>query len=158
MGMKNTTKVVNLCAWLLICQIPAIIGSLFVRNAMDWYHTLIQPPLTPPDALFGAVWSVLYVLLGISAFLLLNGNWRMHPKLTALLFIQLVLNTMWTPVFFGMQHLLGALMLIIVILAQAIWLAVCAWKERKIAVWLLMPYFGWLGFATYLTAAFWILN
>ena len=156
--MKNNQKILSLLAWLLICQVPAVIGGLFVPNAMMWYHTLTQPPLTPPDALFGIAWSVLYMLLGISAFMLLGNSWRQKPKLTALFLGQLVLNTLWTPVFFGMQSLGGALFVILVMLAQGGWLARVAWQENRAAVCLMLPYFAWLCFATYLTAAFWGMN
>ncbi len=156
--MKNNHKIISLCAWLLICQIPAVLGSLFVRGGMEWYQTLSHPPFTPPNALFGIAWSVLYVLLGISAFLLVGNRWKERAKLTALLFIQLILNAMWTPVFFGLNHLSGALVVVIVMLVQALWLAACAWKQSKAAVWLMVPYLGWLCFATYLTAAHWALN
>ena len=156
--MKNNQKILSLLAWLLICQVPAVIGGLFVSGGMTWYRTLEKPPLTPPNALFGAAWSVLYVLLGISAFMLLGNVWREKTKLTALFLGQLVLNTLWTPVFFGMQSLGGALFVILVMLAQGGWLARVAWQENRAAVCLMLPYFAWLCFATYLTAAFWGMN
>ena len=156
--MKKNQKILSLLAWLLICQVPAVIGGLFVRDGMTWYHTLTKPPLTPPDALFGAVWSVLYVLLGISAFMLLGNFWRQKPKLTALFLGQLVLNALWTPVFFGMESLAGAWLVVVAMLVQGTWLARVAWRENRVAVWLMIPYFAWLCFATYLTAAFWGMN
>ena len=156
--MKKNQKIFSLLTWLLICQVPAVIGGLAVSNGMAWYHTLNQPPLTPPDTLFGIMWCVLYILLGISAFMLLGNSWSGKQKLAALFLGQLVLNAMWTPVFFGMESLAGALLIVVAMLVQGVWLARVAWKENRIAVWLMMPYFAWLCFATYLTAAFWVLN
>ena len=151
-------KMIRLCVWLLICQFPALVGCWFVWGGMDWYDTLIKPPLTPPDALFGIVWAVLYVLLGISAFMLLGNGARRHPKLTALFLAQLVLNALWTPVFFGLHNLSGALLVILAIFLQGLWLARVAWEHNRAAVWLMSPYFAWLCFATYLTTAFWWMN
>ena len=149
---------IRLCAWLLICQFPAVVGSWFVRGGMAWYNTLTKPPLTPPDGWFGAVWTVLYMLLGISAFMLLGNGARRHPKLTALFLVQLLLNTLWTPVFFGLQSLSGALWVLVLMLLQGGWFARVAWAHNRAAVWLISPYFAWLCFATYLTTAFWWMN
>ena len=84
---------------------------------MAWYHTLNKPPLVPPDMVFGMVWTVLYLLLGISAVLMFHRGVRneLRPAVW-LLGIQLALNACWTPVFFGMHHLAGALTIIVLMI------------------------------------------
>lgn len=112
----------------------------------------------PPDVVFGAVWSILYLFLGISAFLLFRKGLQNHKKTAILFIIQLALNMWWTPVFFGLHELTPALLLLVVMLAETFWL----WKEARLknglAALLLVPYAGWLGFACYLNFGFWLLN
>lgn len=152
-------KVIKLIFWLAICQLPAGAGAYFVRGNMGWYDSLVAPPLTPPDALFGIVWAILYFLLGIAAFLALFDFPQAKTRTAAwLFFIQLALNSCWTPVFFGQQNLAGALFLILVMLVEGFWLFNAFWRKSRWAGVLLVPYMGWLAFATYLTAGFWFLN
>jgi len=154
--MKN--KLLSGLRWLLICQIPAAIGGAFVHDHLTWYATLTRPPLAPPDALFGIVWTLLYLLLGASGYLLIGTAWRTRPKLTALFLGQLVLNASWTPVFFGLHSLSGAVLVLMLMILQGSWLARTAWRQNKVAVWFMCPYFIWLCFAAYLTAGYWLLN
>ena len=104
------------------------------------------------------VWSILYLFLGISAFLLFRKGLQNHKKTAVLFIIQLALNMWWTPVFFGLHELQPALLLLVVMLAETFWL----WKEARLknglAALLLVPYAGWLGFSCYLNFGFWLLN
>ncbi len=126
---------------------------------MAWYHTLNKPPLVPPDMIFGMVWGVLYLLLGISAVLLFHRGVRKELRPAAwLLGIQLALNACWTPVFFGMHHLAGALTIVVLMLLEGMFMHRAFAKHSKMAAMLLWPYWAWLGFATYLTAGFMVLN
>ena len=154
--MKN--KTVTFILWLLICQIPSAIGGVFVYGGMAWYTPLNRPALVPPSALFGVVWTVLYILLGISGHLLIGSAWRTQPKITALFLGQLVLNALWTPVFFGLHSLPGAVVVIMLMICQCLWLMRAAWRQNKTAAWLMVPYFIWLCFAAYLTTGYWWLN
>lgn len=156
--MKTIKQILHLAAWLIICQLPGLAGASAVTSHLNWYATLARPPLTPPDGAFGAAWGILYILLGVCAWLLFKTGYRTQKKLLTLFIIQLVLNSLWTPVFFGCQLLLPALILLLVLLAEALWLFKQARATHPKSAWLLAPYIIWLGFAAYLNAAFWILN
>ena len=152
----KTKNLLQLLGWLVICQVPGILGMQYVFTNMTWYRSLVHPAFTPPDALFGLVWSVLYLMLGTSAFLTFND--KLHARALLLFVLQLVLNACWTPVFFGAHSLFGALILIIAMFISLIFLIKACHQINRIAAWLLVPYGLWLLFATYLTAANWWLN
>lgn len=153
---KNRSLLIKLFLWLVICQLPSLLGAPFVYGNMDWYRMLVKPPLTPPDALFGMVWGVLYVMLGLSAFLVFRE--KFHARTLALFAGQLALNVCWTPIFFGAHSLIGALLLLLAMLGEMVGLWRACWKTNHLAGYLLLPYCAWLVFATYLTAGFWWLN
>jgi tryptophan-rich sensory protein len=126
---------------------------------MAWYQTLTKPMLTPPDMLFGLAWSILYVLLGISAAIAFRKGWNRNTRpVIGLLLVQLALNALWTPVFFGMHSFMGSTVLIILMLGEGVYLHREIKRLDKMAAWLLVPYWVWLCFAMYLTIAFWGLN
>ena len=152
----NLTTTIKLTAWLVIGQVPGIIGMPYVFNNMTWYRTLVHPPFTPPEALFGIAWSVLYLMLGFSAFLTFKD--KLHGYALMLFILQLALNACWTPVFFGAHCLLGGLLLIVAMFIALVFLFKACIQINRTAAWLLVPYGLWLCFATYLTAANWWLN
>ena len=152
----KTKNLIQLIVWLVVCQLPGILGMPYVFNNMDWYRTLVHPAFTPPEALFGIVWSVLYLMLAVSAFLVFRE--KLHPRTLLLFILQLALNACWTPVFFGAHSLLGALVLIVAMLIALVFLVAACFKINRPGAWLLVPYGLWLCFATYLTAANWWLN
>ncbi len=158
LGMQKIATLLNLLFWLVICQLPGLVGASTVPANMEWYRSLVKPPLTPPDAVFMPVWELLYLLLGVSAFLALQHKTKHSTRATALLLMQLVLNAMWTPVFFGLHHLAGACILILIMLVEGAFLHRAFKRQEKLAAWLLWPYWMWLCFATYLTAGCWLLN
>ena len=130
----------------------ALIGVSFAAQTTD-YGQLALPPWAPPSWLFGPVWTLLYTLMAVSAWLV----WRTdHPSrgraLTAFA-IQLVLNFAWTPVFFGAGLPGVALVVILGVLATAGWWAFEARRVRPVAGWLQVPYLAWVSFATVLNAA-----
>jgi benzodiazapine receptor len=116
-----------------------------------FYAALDRPPWAPPAWLFGPVWTVLYALIGVSAWLVWrDGGWG--PALTAWT-VQLVLNAAWTPVFFGLRRF-GAAFAVIVVLLVAILVTAWLMRERsQLAAWLLAPYAVWVAFATALNAS-----
>ena len=125
----------------------------------DWYQSLNQPSFTPPNWLFGPVWSTIYLLIAISAYRISYSKrspWK-APAL-ALWSLQIALNTLWTPVFFGAYSLGSAFIYI-----GLLWLSICAliaatFKVEKLAALLLLPYLAWVSFAAALNYAFWQLN
>ena len=153
---KNTSLLIKLFLWLVICQIPSLLGAPFVYANMNWYNQLVKPTFTPPDALFGMVWAALYVLLGLSAFLAFRE--KFHARTLALFAGQLALNICWTPIFFGAHSLPGAMLLLLAMLGEMVGLLRAFWKTNRAAGWLLVPYTGWLVFATYLSIGMWWLN
>lgn len=126
---------------------------------MDWYYTLNKPALTPSDAVFGYVWPVLYLMMFLALYIVVRQRKRYKiSAATGLFFLQLVLNLMWSPLFFTYQNISGALVLIIVLWAL-IGLTVRAFaKISHAAGWLLVPYWLWVSFAVYLNYEIWRLN
>lgn len=157
--MKTVKQILILLFWLAICQLPSLTSSSVVQQNLDWYHALNRPLLTPPDAIFGLAWAVLYLLLGTAAFLVFkNLSGKNAQKALFPFWTQLLLNACWTPLFFGL-HLTGtALLLLAAMLIQGIWLAYAFWCASRSAGILLLPYGLWLAYAAYLNMGFWLLN
>ena len=153
--------IVKLISSVSICLLTGFIGSFSTMDSVStWYADLSKPSFNPPDWAFGVVWPILYVMMGVSAFLIWNkGINRKQIKIALALFVfQLVLNGLWTPIFFGL-HMMGLALAEIVLL----WLAIFAtmisfWRISKPAVYLLIPYILWVSFAIALNATLWQLN
>ena len=159
-----------------VSEVAGIIDAFFSTPSIaGWYAGLAKPALNPPAWVFGPVWTTLYVLMGISLFLV----WKQHPYILenvmvlrvwrwaiVLFFIQLVLNTFWSIIFFGSTLLtinglnnIGIALVEIVFLWLAIFATIIAfYKISKPAAWLFVPYILWVSFAIYLNYAIWILN
>lgn len=148
----------TLIGFIVFAQAAGIIGSLFTMSAIDgWYATLIRPELAPPNWVFGPVWITLYALMGIAAFLVWRKDRHLNKALI-LFVLQLVLNSLWSIIFFGMQAL-GAAFVEIVFLWLAVIATIIAFQKiSRTAAWLLVPYILWVSFAAYLNFAFWTLN
>lgn len=135
------------------------IGSLAtIPNIPTWYASLDKPPLLPPNGVFGPVWTVLYLLMGIALALLITHKATGKKFAYAWFAVQLTLNTLWSVVFFGL-HLpwLGAV--IIVALIGAIVITILAFRRFvPTTTWLLLPYLAWVCFATYLNVGVALLN
>ena len=142
-----------------VCELAGIAGSFFtVSSIPTWYSTLIKPALNPPAWIFGPVWVTLYALMGISLWLVWRSNSSEKRRAIWLFIVQLVLNAIWSPIFFGAHSISNALA-VIVLLWAAIVLTILIFKRiSKPAAWLLLPYILWVSFAAYLNFAIWILN
>lgn len=146
---------------IVVSELAGIIGSIFTMPSIPtWYAGLVKPALNPPAWIFGPTWTTLYFLMGVAAFLIWRkGLERKDVKIALGIFIgQLVLNSLWSIIFFGL-HNPGAAFVEIIFL----WLAIIATiitfaKISKSAAWLLMPYILWVSFASYLNYAIWTLN
>lgn len=128
----------------------------FLAAPGEWYAQLTKPSFTPPGWLFGPVWAVLYVLIAVA-------GWRTFERdrsggLMKLWWLQLALNFLWTPVFFGAHQIGLALVLILLMLAVILGFIVKAWRLDPVAVWLFVPYCAWVAFASLLTGSIWALN
>lgn len=124
-----------------------------------WFQALVKPDIFPPPAVFGVVWSGLYLLMGF-ALALVCAAWgaRWRTAAIALFVIQLALNLAWTPLFFGQHQIAAALWLILALDLLVIVTLVAFWKVRRVAAWLLVPYLVWILFATLLNWQFLQLN
>lgn len=150
-----------LAGFIVLSQGAGAVGSLFTAPAIGgWYATLARPELAPPNWVFGPVWTTLYLLMGVAAFLVWKQGWqRKEVKIALGIFtVQLALNTLWSIIFFGSRSPGGAFIEIIFL-----WFAIAAtmWtfaKASKPAAWLLVPYIAWVSFAAYLNYIFWMLN
>lgn len=151
---------VKLVIAILVCQLAGLAGAIYTSGSLTtWYATLAKPLFNPPNWIFAPVWITLFLLMGISFWLI----WQKEKKKninTAFVFfsIQLVLNAMWSAFFFGMQNPLYALIDI-----ALLWLAILAtilsfWKISKSASCLLVPYILWVTFAAVLNFYIWRLN
>ncbi|HMS64143.1 MAG TPA: tryptophan-rich sensory protein [Ignavibacteria bacterium] len=143
-------NILKLLLSIIICQLPGLIGGFFVVDSMlPWYGPLNKPSISPPNWVFAPVWATLYLLMGISMFLIWKeGLKNKYVKETFILFIiQLVFNTAWTIVFFGAHSIAGGLLVIAILL---ILILLCIKKFMKIskpAAILLIPYLLWSAFA-----------
>lgn len=161
--MKNTKtiNIVKLVISIVACQCAGIIGSVFTTPAIPtWYATLQKPAFTPPNWLFAPAWITLYLLMGIAAFLIWRVGLENRRVRTALIIflVQLVLNSLWSVVFFGMQSPLYGVIVIIVL-----WLAILLTMLKfariaSAAAWLMLPYILWVSFASALNISIWLLN
>jgi translocator protein len=149
----------GLVGWLFVSFAAGGIGALASANAREFYSALEKPDWAPPGALFGPVWTVLYLLMGIAAWLVWRDRGFRGARLALGLFAaQLVLNALWTWIFFVWQQ--GGLALAEIGLLVVLILATAAafWRIRPLAGALLLPYLLWVGYATALTAAVWQRN
>lgn len=120
-----------------------------------WYEALDKPVFNPPDWLFGPAWSVLYVLIGVAGWRV----WRIADKrLMVVWVLQLALNFLWSPVFFGLQSIGGALVIVLALLATVLLFIALAWPRDRVASMLLVPYALWVAFASILNASVFVLN
>jgi benzodiazapine receptor len=140
-----------------LCLLVAVAdGVLTVPNIKPWYSVLVHPPLTPPDWLFGPVWTVLYVMMAVAAWRVWLHPW--HNQALLMWGWQLAFNAAWTPVFFA-GHLPGPALAVILGLDVLIVLTIVKFRPlNRMAAWLMVPYLAWSLFATYLNAGFWWLN
>ena len=126
---------------------------------MDWYDTLNKPFLNPPSDIFTPVWTILYIMMALSLIFYLKGGNIKEKKTGLFLFIiQLLLNFAWSGVFFGMQNIFLALIVIILMWLFILFTVIAFFKHSKLAAIMLIPYLVWVSFAFYLNLSFWILN
>ena len=142
---------------LIVCFLPGIFGGRFAPGS--WYQGLAKPALTPPGWAFPVAWTVLYMMMGISLFLVLRTTRPSIPKIALSAFaLQLLFNGLWSWIFFGLQRPGLAFAEILVLWLAIVVSAVQFWKIRRAAGLLLLPYIGWVSFAAWLNFGLWRLN
>jgi tryptophan-rich sensory protein len=153
--------VFKLISSIILCLMAGFIGSVFTQAAVPtWYATLNKPSFTPPSGVFGPVWTTLYLLMGISLFLIwrIDGELQQRRKALVVFILQLALNALWSILFFGLRSPLAGLVGIIC-LWTAIWLTIHLFARiSRMAAWLLAPYLLWVSFAVVLNASIFVLN
>jgi benzodiazapine receptor len=158
MGARD---IIKLIVSIVACQCAGIIGSVFTTPAIPtWYAALEKPTFTPPNWLFAPAWIILYVLMAIAAFLIWRKGLGEEGVKSALIIflVQLVLNALWSIVFFGLQSPLYGMVVIL-----ALWIAILLtiikfFKLSTAAGALLLPYILWVSFAAVLNVSIWVLN
>jgi translocator protein len=149
-----------LIGWILsIVVLGAAAGIFFAPG--EWYDALRKPAFNPPNWIFGPVWTTLYVSMAVALWLVRrdrNASPALRRRASVWFAIQFMLNLLWTPLFFGLQSPLLAMLDI-----SLLWLAVIATMKafhrvRPLGAWLLLPYLAWIMFAAVLNASIWLLN
>ncbi len=157
--LSKPKQVLGLLAWLAISFFAAGIGAIASIRAAAFYGQLVQPSWAPPASVFGPVWTILYALMGIAAWLVWReGDFRANRSRLILFLVQLAVNALWCWLFFAWD--LGALAFADIVL---LWLLIVAtlvsfWRVRPIAGALLIPYLLWVSFAAALNFSVWQLN
>ncbi|MGB9301314.1 MAG: TspO/MBR family protein [Anaerolineae bacterium] len=161
MGSSRLREVLRLVVSIVACQLAGGIGAIFTTPAIPtWYASLNKPSFNPPNTVFFPVWTTLYTLMGIAAFMV----WRkgLHERRVrvalGIFVIQLVLNTAWTIIFFGLYSLFGAVIAIVFLWIAILINIVTFWRISKVAGALLIPYILWVSFAGILNISVWMLN
>ena len=154
-------RLLNLIISVAICQLAGIVGSIFTFSAIPtWYASLKKPDLSPPNWVFGPVWTTLYTLMGVSLFLVWQKRTEVKLAWPAIVFflIHLVLNAFWSIIFFGLKSPFWAFIAIIVLWIMIVISIILFYRVNKTAGLLLLPYLIWVCFASYLNYSIWKLN
>lgn len=158
--MAARRSIVGLAVFLGLCFGAAWVGSMLTSPALpEWYAGLAKPSWTPPNWVFGPVWSLLYLMMALAGWLV----WRQAGVTSvavplALFGLQLVLNVAWSAVFFGLRRP-GAAFAEIILLWFVILASMSAfWRVTRLAGWLMLPYLLWVGYAASLNLAIWLMN
>ncbi len=154
-------KILPLVGSILFCEMAGIVGAVFTTSAIStWYSTINKPSFNPPSWVFGPTWTLLYALMGISLFLVWTHSNRdtQRRKALSIFFIQLFLNAIWSPIFFGLHAPLAAFIVIMLLWLSIVFTIVIFWKISRTAAMLLVPYLAWVSFASLLNFSIWQLN
>jgi len=156
-GKAGVPRYVGLIGWLILTFSAATTGA-FVKTA-GWYAELAKPTWNPPSWVFGPVWTTLYAMMAVAAWLVWQrGGWKAQRGPLTLYVAQWALNALWTPLFFGLQRPGLAFAEILLLLIALIATLVVFWRVRRAATWLLVPYAVWASFATVLNFTIWRMN
>lgn len=157
--MKNWLKLI---ISLVLVSAVSYLGSLATINSIPtWYATLSKPSFQPPNWIFGPVWTILYLMIAVSLFLVWKNNKAkptLKKKAYTIFSVQLFLNMLWSMIFFGAHEILSALVIVVLLWLAIIMNILAFYKISKSAGWLLVPYLLWVSFASILNFAVWMLN
>lgn len=156
--MKNLPKLI---VSIIGCESVGILGAFFTTSAIPtWYATINKPFFSPPNWIFGPVWTLLYFLMGVSFYLIWQQGFKKKKNITARNYFlaQLGLNFIWSPIFFGLKAPLLGLIVIVAMWASIVMTMRKFYPLSRLAFYLLVPYLVWVSFATLLNASIVILN
>jgi benzodiazapine receptor len=158
--MSALRSVIGLAAFLAACFAAAGLGSVFAAHSVStWYQELARPSWNPPDWVFGPVWTILYTLMAVAAWLVWRrAGFVRNPWPLVWFCLQLFLNVLWSAVFFGLRSPGEGMAMLV-----ALWLAILVtttqfWRVRAVAGVLMLPYLAWAAFAGVLNFAIWRMN
>ncbi|MEH6680429.1 MAG: TspO/MBR family protein [Sediminicola sp.] len=157
--MKKKIKYISISV--AICLLIGLISSFATQSSVDgWYLSLEKPAVNPPNWIFAPVWTVLYIMMGISGGLVwAKGFYHVWVKTALYHFgFQLLLNSLWSIVFFGLKAPLIALVVIVALLIMIVFTIRWFKVVDRTAAYMLLPYLVWVAFAAYLNYRIWILN
>jgi benzodiazapine receptor len=161
MDSARSRDILKLVVSILACQCAGLIGSIFTMPAIPtWYESLAKPSFTPPSWLFAPAWVTLYILMGVAAFLIWRKGLDIRNVKTALIIflVQLVLNALWSAVFFGAKSLIGGAVVIVLLWIAILFTILRFFKISAAAGGLLIPYILWVSFASALNISILALN
>jgi benzodiazapine receptor len=159
-GMSGT-DIIKLIVSIVVCEGAGGIGAIFTTPAIpSWYAGLRKPTFTPPNSVFGPIWITLYLLMGIAVFLVWReGLGREGVTIAFVAFwVQLVLNILWSVVFFGFKSLFGGMVMILLLWIAILVSIITFFGVSHLAAWLLIPYIAWVSIAANLNVQVWRLN
>jgi translocator protein len=157
--MKVSVVIKLIISILLPLGLGSIAGIYTAQSVPEWYETLIRPSFNPPNWIFGPVWTALYILMGVSLFIIWNQRASKARNLAILVFmIQLLLNFGWSFIFFYFNMIALAFIEIIMLWMSIIWMIILFYKIKPLASYINIPYLLWVTFATVLNGAYFFLN
>lgn len=149
----------GLLGWMLVTFAAASLGAVASVEASDFYQQLQQPAWSPPASVFGPVWTVLYLLMAISIWLVWRQSYHKDKKgVYALYLFQLALNALWSWLFFKWKLGSAASAEILILWVAILFTVILSWRIKPLAGLLLLPYFAWVSFAAALCYVIWKLN
>ena len=158
-SLMHAQSFLGFVGWLTLVFIAAATGASASARAGDFYAQLHQPSWAPPAWLFGPVWSALYLLMGIAAWLVWRkGGFAQARSALVLFFIQLTLNTSWSWLFFHWHFGLVSCVNIVLLWLMIVATIIAFWRKEPLSGLLLLPYLAWVTFAAVLNITLWILN
>jgi len=157
--MQIRRQLLGFSGWFLVTFFAAALGARASISASSFYAGLVLPVWAPPASLFGPVWTVLYAMMALAAFLVWRAHgWRAAAPALHLYLLQLGINALWSWLFFGWKQGALAFADILLLLVLIVATLVAFWRVHKLAACMLLPYLAWVGFASVLNYAFWQAN
>ena len=158
--MLKKTNFKSLIFWVAVPLLVGALSGFLTKSSMQNYQNFNKPVLSPPGIVFPVVWTILYILMGVSAYIIYNSNAAKKEKSEALFlfFLQLIINFFWSILFFNLNLIFISFLWIILLLAVVIFMVISFLKISSLAAFLQIPYILWLSFAAYLNLSIYLLN